>query len=42
VYQGHRLQGNFADSDSEFVSAAPIGGTVKLPDGTVLDLPWCK
>lgn len=30
----------FAETDSEFVSAMPIGGTVKLPDGVVLDLPW--
>lgn len=29
-----------AETDSEFVSAMPIGGTVKLPDGAVLDLPW--
>lgn len=32
----------FAESESEFVSAMPIGGTVKLPDGTVIDLPWRK
>ena len=30
----------FAETESEFVGAMPIGGTVKLPDGTVLDLPW--
>lgn len=30
----------FADTDSEFVSAMPLGGTVQLPDGVVLDLPW--
>lgn len=30
----------FAETESEFVSALPIGGTVKLPDGAVLDLPW--
>lgn len=30
----------FAETDSEFVSAMPINGTVKLPDGEVLDLPW--
>ena len=30
----------FAETDSEFVSAMPIGGTVKLPDGVVMDLPW--
>ncbi len=30
----------FAETESEFVSALPIGGTVKLPDGVVLDLPW--
>jgi quercetin dioxygenase-like cupin family protein len=30
----------FADTDSEFVSAMPTGGTVKLPDGVVMDLPW--
>lgn len=32
----------FADTDSEFVSASPRGGTVKLSDGVVLDLPWRK
>ena len=32
----------FAETESEFVSALPIGGTVKLPDGTVIDLPWRK
>lgn len=32
----------FADTDIEFVSASPSGGTVKLPDGVVLDLPWRK
>ncbi len=30
----------FAETDSEFVSAMPIGGTVQLPDGVVMDLPW--
>ena len=30
----------FAETESEFVSALPIGGTVKLPDGVVMDLPW--
>jgi quercetin dioxygenase-like cupin family protein len=30
----------FAESESEFVSAVPIGGVVKLPDGEVIDLPW--
>jgi quercetin dioxygenase-like cupin family protein len=32
----------FAETDSEFVSAVTIGGTVKLPDGEVIDLPWRK
>lgn len=32
----------FAETHTEFVSAMPIGGTVSLPDGTVLDLPWRK
>lgn len=32
----------FADTESEFVAAMPIGGTVKLPDSTVIDLPWRK
>jgi quercetin dioxygenase-like cupin family protein len=32
----------FAETDSEFVSAMPIGGTVKLPDGEAIDLPWRK
>ena len=30
----------FAETESEFVSAAPIGGTVSLPDGTVIELLW--
>jgi len=30
----------FAETESEFVSALPTGGTVKLPDGVVMDLPW--
>jgi len=30
----------FAETDSEFVSAMPIGGMVKLPDGVVMDVPW--
>ena len=32
----------FAESESEFVAAMPSGGTVKLPDGIVVDLPWRK
>ena len=30
----------FAETESVFVSAMPIGGTVRLPDGTAMDLPW--
>jgi quercetin dioxygenase-like cupin family protein len=30
----------FAETESEFVSAMPIGGTVRLPDGAQIDLPW--
>lgn len=30
----------FAETESEFVSAMPIGSTVKLPDGAVMELPW--
>lgn len=30
----------FAESESEFVSAVPIGSVVNLPDGEVIDLPW--
>jgi quercetin dioxygenase-like cupin family protein len=30
----------FADTECEFVSAMPLGGTVRLPDGVVMDLPW--
>ena len=30
----------FAETENEFISAMPIGGTVKLPDGVVIDLPW--
>lgn len=32
----------FAETESEFVSAMPIGSTVSLPDGVVIDLPWRK
>ena len=32
----------FSETDSEFVAAMPIGGTLKLPDGAVIDLPWRK
>lgn len=30
----------FAETASDYVAALPIGGTVWLPDGQVLDLPW--
>ncbi len=30
----------FAETENEFISAMPIGGTVKLPDDVVIDLPW--
>lgn len=30
----------FSETESEFVAAMPIGGVVRLPDGTVIDLPW--
>jgi len=30
----------FAETESEFVSASPSGGTVRLPDGMVMELPW--
>jgi quercetin dioxygenase-like cupin family protein len=30
----------FADTATELVSAMPSGGTVQLPDGTVMELPW--
>ena len=32
----------FAETENEFVAAMSIGGTVKLPDGIVMDLPWRK
>jgi len=32
----------FAETRSEFVSAMPIGGTVRMPDGDILELPWRK
>jgi len=35
--QLHRI---FAETESEFVSAMPIGGAVRLPDGGAIDLPW--
>lgn len=30
----------FAETDSEFVSAMPIGTTVSWEDGASMDLPW--
>lgn len=30
----------FADTECEFVAAMPLGGTVRLPDGVVMELPW--
>ncbi|MCP4635761.1 MAG: cupin domain-containing protein [Methyloversatilis sp.] len=30
----------FAETESSFVSAMPLGDTVSLADGTVMDLPW--
>lgn len=30
----------FAETESSFVSAMPLGDTVSLPDGTVMELPW--
>ncbi len=30
----------FAETESEYVAALPMGGTVRLPDGQILDLPW--
>ncbi|WP_374338672.1 cupin domain-containing protein [Methyloversatilis sp.] len=30
----------FAETESHFVSAMPLGDTVSLPDGTQMDLPW--
>lgn len=32
----------FAETECELVAAMPIGGTVALPDGTPIDLPWRK
>ena len=32
----------FAETGTELVAAMPIGGTVKLSDGMVIDLPWRK
>lgn len=32
----------FSETESEFVCAMPIGGTVKLPDGIGVELPWRK
>ncbi len=32
----------FSETESEFVSALPMGGTVTLPDGVAIDLPWRK
>jgi quercetin dioxygenase-like cupin family protein len=30
----------FADTACVFVAAMPLGGTVRLPDGVVMALPW--
>jgi mannose-6-phosphate isomerase-like protein (cupin superfamily) len=30
----------FSETECEFVSAMSVGGTVTLPDGVVMDLPW--
>ena len=30
----------FAETETTFVAAMPLGGTVKLPDGVVMELPW--
>ena len=35
-----RVHQIFAETETEFVAAMPVGGTVKLPDGEVMDLPW--
>ena len=40
VLPASQLHQIFAETDSEFVSAMPINGTIKLPDETVMDLPW--
>ena len=30
----------FSETESEFVAAMPMGGTVTLPGGEVIQLPW--
>lgn len=30
----------FAETESEYVAAMPSGGTIRLPDDAVLELPW--
>ncbi|MCR6664568.1 MAG: cupin domain-containing protein [Methyloversatilis sp.] len=40
ILPAHAVHQIFAESDSEFVSAMPLGDTVALPDGTVMNLPW--
>lgn len=40
ILPAHEVHQIFAETASEFVGAMPIGGTVALPDGTPLDLPW--
>lgn len=40
VLPANQVHQIFAETENEFVSAMPMGGTVKLPDGVVIDLPW--
>jgi quercetin dioxygenase-like cupin family protein len=40
ILPANQIHQIFAESESEFVSAMPIGGKVKSPDGVALDLPW--
>lgn len=35
--QVHQL---FCETACEFISAMPMGGTISLPDGAMIDLPW--
>jgi quercetin dioxygenase-like cupin family protein len=32
----------FAETETDMVAAMPIGSTIRLPDGELLDLPWRK
>ncbi|MBI3781975.1 MAG: cupin domain-containing protein [Deltaproteobacteria bacterium] len=42
ILPGGKVHQIFAETNTDIVSAMPIGGTVRLPNGELLDLPWRK